>query len=55
MLDPYARKLVNPLLNLAGRFLVAHSVSANAMTFAGLLTGIFASLCVGFGVRLLVC
>ncbi len=53
MLDPYARKLVNPLLNLAGRFLVAHSVSANAMTFAGLLTGIFASLCVGFGVPLL--
>ena len=43
MLDAYARRLIDPPLNRAGRALVARGVRADAVTLAGLALGLAAA------------
>lgn len=49
MLDRYARKLIDPPLNAAGRALAASRVSANGVTFAGLGLGLAAAVSIAAG------
>lgn len=49
MLDPYMRRLIDPPLNAAGRFLSAKGISAGVMTVVGFLTGIAAMAFIAIG------
>ncbi|MCK0126411.1 CDP-alcohol phosphatidyltransferase family protein [Gelidibacter sp. F2691] len=49
MLDAYARKLIDPPLNLAGRGLARVGVGANSVTLAGLVIGIAAAIAIAMG------
>ncbi|GHF03516.1 phosphatidylglycerophosphate synthase [Aliiroseovarius zhejiangensis] len=49
MLDAYARKLIDPPLNVAGRGLARHGIGANAVTLAGLGLGLAAAGAVAMG------
>ena len=40
MLDPLARRIIDPPLNRVGGWLAASGVSANGLTLAGLLIGL---------------
>jgi phosphatidylglycerophosphate synthase len=42
MLDPYIRVLINPPLLIAGKRLAERGISANILTFAGLIAGLLA-------------
>lgn len=45
MLDRFMRRLLDPMLDRAGRSLAARGVGADALTFAGLAAGLAACLC----------
>ncbi|MFT6223681.1 MAG: phosphatidylglycerophosphate synthase [Paracoccaceae bacterium] len=49
MLDGLARKIIDPTLNRAGAALARRSVTANAVTLAGLVLGLFSALLIGLG------
>lgn len=49
MLDRYARRLIDPPLNAAGKMIVARGVSADQITLIGLGLGLIAALFVSFG------
>ncbi|MCK0141164.1 CDP-alcohol phosphatidyltransferase family protein [Aliiroseovarius sp. F20344] len=49
MLDAYARKLIDPPLNMAGRGLARVGVGANSVTLAGLVVGIAAAVAIAMG------
>ncbi len=49
MLDAYARKLIDPPLNMAGRGLARLGIGANAVTLAGLSLGLAAAGAVAMG------
>ena len=49
MLDPFARRLIDPGLNRMGRMLALRGVSANSVTFVGLGLGLLAALLIAFG------
>lgn len=49
MLDRYARRLIDPPLNAAGRALAGAGVSADAVTFAGLACGLAAAAAIAAG------
>lgn len=49
MLDSYARRLINPPLNAAGKLIAARGVSANGVTLIGLCLGLFSAVLIGFG------
>ncbi len=49
MLDAYARKLIDPPLNAAGRGLARAGIGANTVTLAGLALGLAAAGTVAFG------
>ena len=46
MLDSFARKLIDPPLNHAGRIIAGYGVSANGVTLIGLGLGVIAALCI---------
>lgn len=47
MLDPYVRPLIDPPLNYVGKRVAAWGISANAVTIAGFIFGLFAILMIG--------
>ncbi len=49
MLDAYARKLIDPPLNVAGRGLAQVGVGANTVTLVGLGVGLTAAIAIAFG------
>lgn len=49
MLDSYARRLIDPPLDAAGRMIAARGVSANGVTLFGLCLGLFSAVLIGFG------
>lgn len=49
MLDGAMRKVIDPPLGAAGRVLARWGISANAMTLAGLVAGLFAALSIAIG------
>lgn len=49
MLDRFARQLIDPPLNRAGRGLASAGVSADAVTLAGLALGLLAAAMIAFG------
>lgn len=53
MLDRYARRLIDPPLDLAGRKIAALGYSANAVTLFGLCFGLFSAIMIGFGLPFL--
>lgn len=50
MLDSFARKLIDPPLNRAGRMIAAKGLTADGVTLIGLALGLIAALLVAFGV-----
>lgn len=53
MLDRFARKLIDPPLNTAGRAIAAKGYSANAITLLGLCLGLFSAILIAIGWPLL--
>ena len=49
MLDPYIRPLIDPPLNYIGKKLASFGISANMLTFTGLLCGIIAIIMISVG------
>lgn len=49
MLDRYARTLIDPPLNAAGRMIAARGISANDVTLIGLGLGLIAAVCIACG------
>jgi len=49
MLDPYIRPLIDPPLNYIGKKLASFGISANMVTFTGLLCGIIAIIMISVG------
>lgn len=49
MLDPFARRLLDPGLNQMGRMLAGQGISANSVTFVGLGLGLIAALLIALG------
>jgi phosphatidylglycerophosphate synthase len=49
MLDPAARRLIDPGLNRMGRMLAARGISANSVTLVGLGLGLLAALLIALG------
>jgi phosphatidylglycerophosphate synthase len=49
MLDPYARRLIDPPLNRVGRALAARGLSANGITLTGLALGLISALVIALG------
>lgn len=49
MLDSYARRLIDPPLNVVGRMIAARGVTANSVTLIGLGLGLFSAFMIGFG------
>jgi len=49
VLDSYARKMIDPPLNLAGRSLARRGVSANTVTLVGLALGLAAAVAIALG------
>lgn len=49
MLDKYARRLIDPPLNSAGRMIAARGISANGVTMIGLALGLLSAVFIGFG------
>lgn len=47
MLDPYVRPLIDPPLNYVGKRVAAQGISANTVTIAGFIFGLFAILMIG--------
>lgn len=52
MLDRYARTLIDPPLNTAGRIIASRGISANDVTLIGLALGLLAAVCIACGVGL---
>lgn len=53
MLDSFARRLIDPPLNRAGRAIAANGLTANGVTLIGLGLGIVAAICIAAGAPLL--
>ncbi|WP_458791993.1 CDP-alcohol phosphatidyltransferase family protein [Yoonia sp. MH D7] len=49
MLDRYARRLIDPPLNYAGRMIALRGVTANGVTSVGLCLGLSSAVMIGFG------
>ena len=49
MLDPFARRLIDPGLNRMGQMLAGQGISANSVTFVGLGLGLIAALLIALG------
>lgn len=49
MLDIYARRLIDPPLNRAGRVLAAQGITANDVTLIGLCLGLFCAMMIALG------
>ncbi|MEM9798207.1 MAG: CDP-alcohol phosphatidyltransferase family protein [Pseudomonadota bacterium] len=49
MLDAHARRLIDPPLNRAGRWLAVHGITADGVTLGGLALGLIAALTIALG------
>ena len=49
MLDRYARRLIDPPLNEAGRMIAARGISADDVTLIGLCLGLISAICIALG------